>query len=135
MPDAHSIRAVECFLAATYRVQTPILLRQSTPLQEYGRLSYCSVSTITGFPSVIWVQKDADHNTKRFCIAHELYHVLMAVASSSSETIERTRLVEDCCDLFANTLCQKHDDYHRHPDTPAKLRFEGLPLRSTVSEN
>lgn len=131
---AHSIRAVERYLLETYRIHTPIVLKlHPQALTEFGRLSFCSVATATGFPTVIWVQSDADHNHRRFCIAHELYHVICAI-SSSSESVPRSRYIEDVCDLFANELCRRHHEFHIKPETQARLRFDGLPYRSTTAK-
>jgi hypothetical protein len=130
---AHSIRAVEKYLRDTYNFDTQIVLEASKEvLSDVGRMSWCSVAENSGDLTYIWFQYDPewDRSRKRFCIAHELYHVIWSVGTASK--VPRNKAVESTCDVFANDLCKFHDKFY---DDQAKIqnlniRFQGLPYRS-----
>jgi Zn-dependent peptidase ImmA (M78 family) len=97
-----------------------------------GRLSWSSVAENKGDVTYIryWNNRDFDKNHKRFCIAHELYHIIWSVGSSSG--VPRNAKTEYFCDAFANDLCSKHDKFY---EAQAKIkngeiRFHGLPFKS-----
>ena len=128
---AHSVRAVEQFLRDTYRFDTQVVLvHDPNVFWDMGRMSWCSVAQNNGDLTYISVdaRQDWDHNRRRYCIAHELYHVIWSVGSASK--VERTTRVESFCDLFANDLCSKHDSFYAKKENIDKLRFQGLPYRS-----
>jgi hypothetical protein len=134
---AHSIRAVEEYLRQTYDFDTAIVLRRdNNVLSDTGRLSWCSVAANTGDPSYIFVQdtdvdRNWDHSRKRFCIAHELYHVMWAVGSSTSTPVRNAK-TESLCDVFANDLCMKHDAFYEEQAKVMNVgcRFQGLRYRT-----
>jgi len=134
---AHSIRAVEGYLRQHYDFDTAIVLQPSKEvLSDMGRMSWCSVASNTGDPSYIFYQDDHpnwEKSHKRFCIAHELYHVIWAVGSSI-KTPRRDRTAESVCDIFANELCRCHDTFYAEQATKqnADLRFQGLPFKSVT---
>src|ERR1700744_5696656 len=106
---AHSIRAVEKYLRDFHNFDTQIVLEPNKNVRDdTGRLSWCSVASNSGNITYIYFQEDADleKSRKRFCIAHELYHVIWSVGSSSS--VPRDKAVESTCDVFANDLCRMH---------------------------
>ena len=130
---AHSIRGVERYLRETYGFDTAIVLVASKDvLTDTGRLSWCSVAANTGDPSYIYYQSENpnwEKNKKRFCIAHELYHVIWGVGTAN--TIRRNdRTAEELCDIFANDLCLKHDTFYADPANIASLRFNGVRYRT-----
>lgn len=128
---AHSIRAVEQFLKQTYKFDTKIVLAEHAKVRsDTGRMSCCSVAQNNGDKTYILVQKDDnfERSRKRFCVAHELYHVIWSVASA--QTSPRTQMTESACDVFANDLCRLHDEFYADSANLAKLRFHGLPYRS-----
>lgn len=131
---AHSIRAVEKHLRLQYRFNTQIVLQPCKDvLLDMGRLSWSSVAENSGDLTYIFYHEDGpgNHNHKRFCIAHELYHVVRAVASTADE-VPRDQLAEELCDIFANELCAQHDKFYadQAKNGNAAIRFGGLPFRS-----
>lgn len=128
---AHSIRAVEQFLRDTYAFDTQIvLLDDKNVFKDTGRMSWCSVASNSGDPTYISVdaRSDWDNNHRRFCIAHELYHVIWSVGSAPQ--VPRTGAVEMMCDHFANNLCNEHHKFYEDETNLKKLLFQGLPYRS-----
>ncbi len=131
---AHSIRAVEKYLRETYNFDTQIVLQPCQHVfRDMGRLSWSSVAANRGHITYITYldDKDLDKNHKRFCIAHELYHVIWSVGTSSG--VSRTTGTEQICDHFANDLCRKHDRFYEEQagTNNGSIRFQGLPFRST----
>lgn len=130
---AHSIRAVEKHLREQYEFDTQIVLDACPHVRsDTGRLSWCSVAQHSGHITYIryWDDKDLGHNHKRFCVAHELYHIIWSVASSSA--VPREVRSEQVCDHFANELCKKHDKFYEEQakKNNGDIRFHGLPLKS-----
>ena len=130
---AHSIRSVERYLRETYKFDTQIVLKPSkTVFPDMGRLSWCSVAANSGDLTYIFFHDDPewDRNRKRFCIAHELYHVIWSVGSAAN--VPRHKMTESLCDLFANDLCRHHDAFYEEQAKAANqfIRFQGLPYRS-----
>jgi len=128
---AHSIRAVEDYLLEAYRFDTKIVLKfNKNVLPDMGRMSWCSVASTTGGRTYIFVQDNEgwERTKKRFCIAHELYHVIWSVGSA--RTSKRGIEAESLCDLFANDLSRKHDAFYADSNNLANIRFQGLPYRS-----
>lgn len=130
---AHSIRAIEHYLRETYHFNTQIVLLASAEvLPDTGRMSWCSVAENSGDITYIFYHNDPEwnHSRKRFCVAHELYHVIWSVGTAAK--VPRSKLTESTCDVFANDLCRHHNQFY---EDQAKLqnvgiRFEGLPYRS-----
>jgi hypothetical protein len=130
---AHSIRAVEKYLRDIYSFDTQIVLQPCEHVYaDMGRLSWSSVAKNKGHITYIrfWDNKDLDKNHKRFCIAHELYHIVWSVGSSSD--VPRDRKTESICDTFANDLCFLHDKFYEAQAkiNNGEIRFHGLPFRS-----
>jgi hypothetical protein len=95
-------------------------------------MSWCSVAENSGDITYIWYQDDPewDHSRKRFCIGHELYHVIWSVGTSAK--VPRSKLTESTCDVFANDLCKFHDLFYEEQAKVqnVNVRFQGLPYRS-----
>ena len=134
---AHSIRAIEHHLREQYDFTTTIVLCPSKyVLSDSGRLSWCSVALNTGDPTYIFYQDDPDldKTRKRFCIAHELYHVIWSAENSDNggAVVARDLRTESACDIFANSLCTLHDEFYKEEATRNNggIRFHGLPYRS-----
>jgi hypothetical protein len=127
---AHSIRGVEQFLAKKYNFNTQVVLLFEPVFKHFGRMSWCSVAANSGGLTFIAVDdnRDWDNNHRRFCVAHELYHVLWSIGSTRPP--QRNIRMEQICDQFANVLCQKHHEFNDNPANIAKLKFHGLPYRS-----
>lgn len=136
---AHSIRAVERYLGSfKYRVHVSLnvlgteKMRSLFPRDKEG-LDYlqsgCSVPRVlVRNPSkfqraIIWVNGDGGHNNTRLRIAHELYHVVWSVMGIGETKTKRSREAEEVCDIFARTLCKKHDQFYEKPENIGKLRF------------
>lgn len=119
---AHSIRAAESYLFDRYNVVHHIRV---IPKVFGSRKSYClpgpNISRIHVNPNLL-------HDEKRFCIAHELYHVLHKIEATLNENIQLlpdlpddakgsgiTSQVfsEQLCDLFAKDLCDKHNAFYQ----------------------
>jgi len=131
---AHAIRAAEKYLHETYGFDTQIILRPDRNiLTDTGRISWSSVAQNSGHKTYIAFPADPnlDKNHKRFCIAHELYHVIWSIGSASGAVV-RNRGTEEICDMFANRLCFLHDKFlETHgANRNAALRFPDLPYKS-----
>lgn len=131
---AHSIRATEKHLREVYKFDTQIVLQPCLDvLTDMGRLSWSSVAQNSGHLTYIryWDNHEFENSRKRFCIAHELYHVIWSIASSSSVT-RGDKTAELACDHFANELCGMHDAFYveHSKSNNVYLRFQGLPFRS-----
>lgn len=129
---AHSVRAVEVLLWDKFRFKTSVTIVEVNTLTHFGRLSACSVAKNSGDKSVIFIYNDPeyDFSRKRFCIAHELYHILCSAGSANNSGPRRDTNHERLCDHFANDLCRFHDDFYAAPKNISRLRFHGLPYRS-----
>jgi hypothetical protein len=130
---AHSIRAVERHLREVFQFNTQIVLTPCPDVfTDMGRLSWSSVASNSGHLTFIryWDNKDLDKNHKRFCIAHELYHIIWSIATAAD--VPRTPEVEKMCDHFANELCRHHDKFYADQAkiNNGDIRFQGLPFRS-----
>ena len=130
---AHSIRSVEKYLRETYNFDTQIVLQPcSHVLSDMDRLSWSSVAQNSGHITYIryWDNTELDNTRRRFCIAHELYHVIWSIGTASS--LVRGIGTEQIFDHFANDLCRKHDKFYADQAkiNNGDIRFLGLPYRS-----
>lgn len=77
--------------------------------------------------ATIFIHKDANKNLARFCIAHEVFHLLLELDSylNNGRTawgrLPTSRAIEDECDHFARQLCKLHDDFNRNERHREKL--------------
>lgn len=137
---AHSIRAVEAYLQRRYNFYTRIILKRDTrTLAFYGRRSWCSPSKAHNGITFIYVDDspDLEKTWKRFCVAHELYHVIWSVADPASAIRPRTnapnpqsRKFEIACDEFANALCKLHHEFYSNDQNIKEILFTGWPFHS-----
>lgn len=123
---AHSIRAVERYLLEKYGFNTQIILAVENWMRaDLGRVSVSSVAVENGGITYIYVQDDIGFNQQRFCIAHELYHVIWSIGSSEPSDHDHSKNTEGCCDCFANDLCLQHHRFYDDPKNIDKLKSIG----------
>lgn len=123
---AHSIRAVEKHLLEKYDFNTQIVVAIEDWLRtDLGRVSGCSVPASSGDVTYIYVQNDLEFNMQRFCIAHELYHVLWSVGSTEPGDHSRSVDAEELCDCFANDLCLQHRKFYEKIENVDRLKSIG----------
>ncbi len=127
---AHSIRAVEKYLLEKYAFPTQIILEISdNVVSDMDRLSWCSPAQNKGDKTFIFVDREwGDQDQRRFCVAHELYHIIWSVASVTPP--DRSRNGEEVCDIYANRLCELHNEFNTDTAKRASLIFTKIPYRS-----
>jgi len=88
----------------------------------------------------IFIRKDANHHLSRLCIAHELFHLLMALEHFKGSNREKwdgqwKKEDESACNGFAQELCGKHNEFNsdsRERDLrvlfPSELFAQGFVL-------
>jgi hypothetical protein len=135
---AHSIRAVELYVSQKLSHKHHIvLIGGPRSVVSPNKNSWC----LPGKPtSRIWVDDTLIHDEKRFCIAHELYHVILEVsplddakleAVAKEHAITKDEFVEQLCDVFARDLCAEHDKFYRNPaNIDDSCKFHNLNFQS-----
>lgn len=77
----------------------------------------------------ILIRPDASRALARFCIAHEVYHLLILLDkynptySAWPADSQMDRLEEDACDAFAWHLCFKHNNFYWDDEKLKRCRF------------
>jgi hypothetical protein len=77
----------------------------------------------------IYIRNDASRPLARFCIAHEIYHLLIQfekfdpVFGVWPGGYLLNREEEDACDAFAWHLCRQHNDFYWDQEKLAHCRF------------
>ena len=67
----------------------------------------------------IFIHQYAGKHLARLCIAHEIYHILLefnAYIDSERKCWPHIAIdgnVEEQCDIFANELCRRHDEFNK----------------------
>lgn len=118
---AHSIQAVKRYIRerkGNRQENFIIVVRAVSGVDGYsGRKSFVKV-----WPSkaIILVDKQLNREQKRMCIAHELFHILLCMETflrtANFNKPDRSRMLEDSCDLFAKNLCASHHEFYCNRD-------------------
>lgn len=70
----------------------------------------------------IYIHKDASRHLARFCIAHEIYHLVLELeAYIKGGRVNWSQIpvdpsIEDKCNVFARRICGFHDKFNKDPD-------------------
>jgi len=134
---AHSIRAFQQHILEKYHAHYDIVI-----LKRKGLFTITGKkSTLNFFSTGVFVLVDADepHDQQRACIAHEIYHLILAAKYISGNDDDQHKLmkklpscreVEDICDVFANDLCTLHHKFYESDEAVKKGIFHNLPIYS-----
>ena len=120
---AHSIRAVEFYVS--HKLQKPHHIILMEDAQDFVlKKSWCAPGIPVSHTSRIWVDPSLPHDEKRFCIAHELYHIVLSVSPLDEALLEATAkecgvhpkvYIEHLSDKFARDLCNQHHGFYCDP--------------------
>jgi len=78
--------------------------------------------------ATIYLKKGINHHLARLCIAHELYHTLLAldayIAGDRKEWLQLDRQSsEEDCNKFAKELCLKHHNFYKNGVNRHRVEF------------
>lgn len=90
--------------------------------------------------AIIHLRRDANHHLSRLCIAHELFHALLALESFVAHHRKKwdgtwKKEHEPLCNRFSQELCRKHQAFYSNGETranqiefPAEIFAKGFAL-------
>lgn len=136
---AHSIRAFQTYIWRKFHAQCDIVLQVKHNVKRmfFGKKSW---TLLIQNGAILMVDCDETPDQQRVCIAHELYHLIISANAAKGNhsnqhkvlaPIQHGKSIEDVCDLFANELCTKHNDFYKSGDAQKRGVFHNLPIFST----
>jgi len=136
---AHTICGVQKhFLRENMLLQLSVLLAHPEMMRKAPHNSCFLVTSMkptTDLPDTrkrviasIYLRKGINHHLSRLCIAHEVYHLLLALEAFKASKrdrwaqLDRTKF-ESECNQFSQKLCEKHHHFHKSGANKHKLEF------------
>jgi Zn-dependent peptidase ImmA (M78 family) len=124
---AHTLRAAESHIRRetgnkSFSIILEIDDKITSRLQKKSHTTYAPQLN----NACVVVAPHLDHDQKRVCIAHEVYHIIEHFKAEKTAPKD----VEPVCDHFANALCLQHNAFYKDPEKIKKCQFGKLPINS-----